>query len=163
MLSEIHRRKGHQNHQQYYYHEQVQVAQFVQAEESFGWNMESSPLSPSPKASSTTDTLTALVQDNQRLRRKNYMLVSELTHMKNLYNDIIFFIQNHVKPVPKASSLGGPKIVELGPSIFPDPIHSGTTETAKSSGLGKSSLTLLTEEPNNRTVKLFGFPLSSNN
>ena len=151
LLSEIHRRKTPQNHQQHYHEQQPQ---FLQPEESFGWI--ESP-SPSPEASS--DILTALSQDNQRLRRKNYMLVSELTHMKNLYNDIIYFIQNHVKPVPyqqKANSLGA-KIIELGPS-FQDPIRSGTG-TAKSSVLGKSSATL-TEEPNNSTVKLFGVPLS---
>ena len=146
LLPEIYRRKAPQNHHQ--------QPQFLQPEESIGWI--ESPR-PSPKAG--TDILTALSQDNQRLRRKNYMLVSELTHMKNLYNDIISFIQNHVKPVPyqqKVNSLG-PKIIEFGPS-FQDPIPSGT-ETAKSSVLGKSSVTL-TEEPNNSTVKLFGVPLS---
>ncbi|KAK6235493.1 Heat shock factor (HSF)-type [Theobroma cacao] len=150
LLSEIHRRKTPQNHQQYHHEQQTQ---FLKPEEGFGWI--ESP-SPSPKASA--DVLTALTQDNQRLRRKNYMLVSELTHMKNLYNDIIYFIQNHVKPVPyqqKAYNLGT-KIRELGPS-FQDPIHSGN-ENATSSVLGKSSMTL-TEEPNN-TVKLFGVPLS---
>ncbi|XVF04834.1 hypothetical protein REPUB_Repub05bG0119400 [Reevesia pubescens] len=148
LLSEIHRRKTAQNH-----HEQQ--PQFLQQEESFGW-IESPP--PSPKTS--TDILTALSQDNQRLRRKNYMLLSEITHMKNLYNDIIYFIQNHVKPVPyqqKGSSLEA-KIMELGRNSFQDPIHSGT-ENAKSSVFGESTVTLA-EEPNNSTVKLFGVPLS---
>ncbi|KAL8532391.1 hypothetical protein ACS0TY_008837 [Phlomoides rotata] len=27
------------------------------------------------------------------------MLMSELAHMRKLYNDIIYFVQNHVKPV----------------------------------------------------------------
>ncbi|XVF47269.1 hypothetical protein PTKIN_Ptkin03bG0095900 [Pterospermum kingtungense] len=137
LLSEIHRRKAHQNHHHHqHYHEQK--PQLLQVEESFGWV--ESPL-PSPKAS--TGILTALIQDNQRLRRKNYMLVSELTHMKNLYNDIIYFIQNHVKPVPayqqKANSLG---IIESGPLFSDPPIHSGTETAAKSSVLGKSSLTM---------------------
>ncbi|XP_022754078.1 heat stress transcription factor B-4-like [Durio zibethinus] len=152
LLSEIHRRKTPQNHQ-YHYHEQQ--PQFLKAEESFGW-MESPPPSRKP----SIDILTALSQDNQRLRRKNYMLVSELTHMKNLYNDIIYFIQNYAKPMPypqKANSLG-PKIIELGPS-FEDPIRSGI-ETAQTSAFGKSSVTLTEKEPNNRTVKLFGVPLN---
>ncbi|XVE78988.1 hypothetical protein DITRI_Ditri14bG0022100 [Diplodiscus trichospermus] len=147
LLSEIHRRKTPQNHHHHHHHDHEQHPQyFLKPEERFGW-MES-PL-PSPKP--TIDILTALTQDNQRLRRKNYMLVSELTHMKNLYNDIIYFIQNHVKPVPayqqKPNNLE-PKITELGPS-FQDPMmHSG-----------KSSSVTLREEPNNNTVKLFGVPL----
>lgn len=32
------------------------------------------------------------------------MLSSELTHMKTLYNDIVYFIQNHVSPVPASTA-----------------------------------------------------------
>ncbi|TYI64990.1 hypothetical protein E1A91_D09G126600v1 [Gossypium mustelinum] len=148
LLSEIHRRKTHRNH-----HDQKQPQQlFLKPEDSYGW-MESP--SPSPRGSST-DILTALTQDNQRLRRKNYMLVSELTHMKTLYNDIIYFIQNHVKPVPyqqKANTVGS-NIIELGPSI-----HVSGTETAETSVLGNSSSLTV---PNNSNVKLFGVPLIDN-
>lgn len=49
--------------------------------------------------------LLTLTQDNQRLRKRNNLLLSELAHMKNLYNDIIYFIQNHVKPVDQKSRL----------------------------------------------------------
>ncbi|CAI0465158.1 unnamed protein product [Linum tenue] len=49
-------------------------------------------------------TVTALAQDNERLRRSNNMLMSELAHMKKLYNDIIYFVQNHVKPVAPPSN-----------------------------------------------------------
>ncbi|KAL2941945.1 Heat stress transcription factor B-4 [Bienertia sinuspersici] len=60
---------------------------------------QSSPLpSPKPSGGPTNDILTALTEDNQRLRKRNFMLLSELNHMKTLYNDIIYFIQNHVKP-----------------------------------------------------------------
>ncbi|KAI3948740.1 hypothetical protein MKW92_003270 [Papaver armeniacum] len=45
-----------------------------------------------------TSSIMALSEDNERLRRSNSMLVSELAHMKKLYNDIIYFVQNHVKP-----------------------------------------------------------------
>ncbi|KAH0680434.1 hypothetical protein KY284_021519 [Solanum tuberosum] len=51
-----------------------------------------------------TNTVTALSEDNDRLRRSNNMLMSELAHMRKLYNDIIYFVQNHVKPVTPSSS-----------------------------------------------------------
>ncbi|KAL3514482.1 hypothetical protein ACH5RR_027199 [Cinchona calisaya] len=44
-------------------------------------------------------SVTALSEDNERLRRSNNLLISEIAHMKKLYNDIIYFVQNHVKPV----------------------------------------------------------------
>ncbi|KAE8692931.1 F-box protein [Hibiscus syriacus] len=152
LLSEIHRRKTHRNH-----HERQRQPQqlFLKPEDSFGWI--ESP-SSSPTGSSTTDILTALSQDNQRLRRKNYMLVSELTHMKRLYSDIIYFIQNHVKPVPCRPN---DKIIELGGPLQ-DSIHISSTETAKISVLGNSSSVTLSQEPNNSTVKLFGVPLIDN-
>ncbi|OMO98423.1 Heat shock factor (HSF)-type, DNA-binding protein [Corchorus capsularis] len=154
LLSEIHRRKTSQSqtHQQLY-HEQPQ---YLKPEDhlSLGWmdDQFQSPLPTSPHI------LTALSQDNQRLRRKNYMLHSELAHMKTLYNDIIYFIQNHVKPVANYQQ----KLSSMTPELaFQDPDHilhcSSTDQNAKSSNvcvLGKPS-----EEPNN-TVKLFGVPLS---
>ncbi|GLT81776.1 hypothetical protein SLE2022_002100 [Rubroshorea leprosula] len=145
LLLEIHRRKSPQNH----HHHDSSHQFLLRPEDSYygNWVVES-PL-PSPKSAAEADILTALTEDNQRLRRKNYMLLSELTHMKNLYNDIIYFIQNHVKPValmPRDNNNNiAPKIIELGPS-FQDQI-------------GKSSVTL-TEEANGETVKLFGVPLS---
>ncbi|XP_061364083.1 heat stress transcription factor B-4-like [Gastrolobium bilobum] len=53
---------------------------------------------------SNYNTVTALSEDNERLRRSNNMLMSELAHMKKLYNDIIYFVQNHVKPVAPSNS-----------------------------------------------------------
>ncbi|XP_057780065.1 heat stress transcription factor B-4-like [Salvia miltiorrhiza] len=52
----------------------------------------------------TAASLTVLSEDNERLRRNNSMLMSELTHMRKLYNDIINFVQNHVKPVAPSNS-----------------------------------------------------------
>lgn len=66
---------------------------------------------PNTAADSGDDYLSALSEDNQRLRKKNSLLLSELTHMRKLYNDIIYFIQHHVTPVP-----GGGRLVELGSS-----------------------------------------------
>lgn len=51
-----------------------------------------------------TSSIMALSEDNERLRRSNSMLVSELAHMKKLYNDIIYFVQNHVKPAAHPTS-----------------------------------------------------------
>ncbi|XP_015583337.2 heat stress transcription factor B-4 [Ricinus communis] len=157
LLSEIHRRKTPQ-HQHFHDHQPSSLLpQILQPEESFGW-IDHNPF-PCPKPS--TDILTALSEDNQRLRRKNYMLLSELSHMKSLYNDIIYFIQNHVKPVAmphntsNASSMTNSKIIELGSSC--------QDQSAKNVGLtlGKSSLTLTEESNNNHSqVKLFGVALS---
>jgi heat shock transcription factor, other eukaryote len=40
-----------------------------------------------------------LMEENERLRRSNTALLQELAHMRKLYNDIIYFVQNHVRPV----------------------------------------------------------------
>ncbi|PSS17255.1 Heat stress transcription factor B-4 like [Actinidia chinensis var. chinensis] len=46
----------------------------------------------------------ALSEDNERLRRSNNMLMSEIAHMRKLYNDIIYFVQNHVRPVAPSNT-----------------------------------------------------------
>jgi len=127
LLCEIQRRKTPQQHQQLY-HDQP-PSQILQQDETLCWL--DTPLS-SPKPD--TDILTALSEDNQRLRRKNFMLLSELTHMKTLYNDIIYFIQNHVKPPPPSFEQRIPKLVDK--SLF------------------------TSSEESNSSVKLFGVLLS---
>ncbi|MED6145949.1 hypothetical protein PIB30_029802 [Stylosanthes scabra] len=52
----------------------------------------------------SSTTVSALAEDNERLRRSNNILMSELAHMKKLYNDIIYFVQNHVKPVTPSNT-----------------------------------------------------------
>ncbi|PON75708.1 Heat shock transcription factor [Parasponia andersonii] len=190
LLSEIHRRKASQQHQQqqqfqninnHHHHllhrrEHHQFSQLTfkhvdYPESCFSWSnnfsASTTPLEsdhhdhPNPKPCSD-NILTVLTEDNQRLRKKNFMLLSELTHMKSLYNDIIYFIQNHVKPVVPStvgtvSSSGTvPKIMELGPS---SPV--GTASEVKTSSLAftKSCGALSTEEKNGG-VKLFGVSLS---
>ncbi|KZV54573.1 heat stress transcription factor B-4 [Dorcoceras hygrometricum] len=67
----------------------------------------SSPINGSYAAvcgSSYDSSFVALSEDNERLRRNNSVLVSELTHMRKLYDDIIYFVQNHVKPVVPSNS-----------------------------------------------------------
>ena len=81
------------------------------------------------------------------------MLLSELTHMKNLYNDIIYFIQNHVSPASydeQRSRSAILKLLELDSS--PNVIRPAKSRITEKS-LGTSS-----DEPNS-SVKLFGVPL----
>ncbi|XP_020081823.1 putative heat stress transcription factor B-4a, partial [Ananas comosus] len=40
--------------------------------------------------------------------RSNAALLSELAHMKRLYNDIIYFVQNHVQPVAPSFTASPP-------------------------------------------------------
>ena len=61
------------------------------------------------------DFLATLSEDNRELRRRNSLLLSELAHMRRLYNDIIYFLQNHVEPAPAPPpSATGCRLVELG-------------------------------------------------
>ncbi|XP_074565001.1 heat stress transcription factor B-4-like [Curcuma longa] len=62
-----------------------------QAPQLLSWADQQPPLQVSGEA----EFLSALSEDNQRLRRKNSMLLSELTHVKKLYDDIVLLIQNH--------------------------------------------------------------------
>jgi heat shock transcription factor, other eukaryote len=57
--------------------------------------------------------LCSLSEDNQRLRRHNSILLSELSHMKKLYNDIIYFLQNHATTVKATESYTNCRLVEL--------------------------------------------------
>ncbi|KAK7300257.1 hypothetical protein RJT34_11098 [Clitoria ternatea] len=155
LLCEIHRRKAPHHYQQHYHEQPSQV---LQSDENLCWIDTHHPL-PSPKPG-TDDILTALSEDNQRLRRKNFMLLSELAHMKNLYNDIIYFIQNHVSPAPgheQISSSGNAilKLVELdsSPQSSPNVIK----PTNKGRFMEKPLITS-SDEPIN-SVKLFGVPL----
>lgn len=169
LLCEIHRRKSPHHHHNL--HEQQN------SHHSLFWNTDtttcSNPLlmppspyysptkaavtrGPSSSGNNTTtsttthEVLRALSEDNQRLRRKNMMLLSELTHMKTLYNDITYFIQNHVKPVDQTNDsnnndhLDIPKLVELD-SSFQTVANKLDDSSADDDGF----------------VKLFGVPLGS--
>ncbi|KAG8377596.1 hypothetical protein BUALT_Bualt08G0049500 [Buddleja alternifolia] len=69
--------------------------------------------------SNITTSLTALSEDNERLRRNNNMLMSELAHMRKLYNDIIYFVQNHVKPVAPSNTYHSSLYLSHPPSSAP--------------------------------------------
>ncbi|RLN35068.1 heat stress transcription factor B-4b-like [Panicum miliaceum] len=101
------------------------------------------------------DFLAALSEDNRQLRRRNSLLLSELAHMKKLYNDIIYFLQNHVAPVtspssaahasqqlPSAGAASSCRLMELDPSS-PSPPPRPEAADADDDG----------------TVKLFGVAL----
>ncbi|XP_010031706.1 heat stress transcription factor B-4b [Eucalyptus grandis] len=122
LLCEIHRRKTPQ-HQSHDHTPPPPLPHFFQpVDENLCWPSADPPFPPQPKPLPHGDVLAVLTEDNQRLRRKNLMLLSELTHMKSLYNDIIYFIQNHVKPLPHdpannhndhLDSISVPKLIEL--------------------------------------------------
>ncbi|KAL6995488.1 hypothetical protein U1Q18_005625 [Sarracenia purpurea var. burkii] len=69
-------------------------------------------------------SVTALSEDNERLRRSNNMLMSELAHMRKLYNDIIYFVQNHVKPVAPSNAFPSSLIACNSPQPPPPPLPS---------------------------------------
>ncbi|CAL9050633.1 unnamed protein product [Musa banksii] len=121
LLSEIHRRKT------------SQVPQFFHCHPPHAWIEP-----PSAVPGGDVDFLSALSEDNQRLRKKNSLLLSELTRMKKLYNDIIYFIQHHVAP-PVAPEPRHARLVELPPCDQNQPLPA-------------------TAEPDSG-VKLFGFPI----
>ncbi|XP_057430673.1 heat stress transcription factor B-4b-like [Lotus japonicus] len=154
LLCEIHRRRTH-NHQHHHQLHLVQPPQILQQDhESLCWP--DPPLLPSPKLS--TDILTELSEDNQRLRKKNFMLLSELSQMKNLYNDIIYFIQNHLKPTTpfdQRSSSAFPRLVDL--DMLPDSRTDVGLRNMKRCIIKKSLISC--NEESNSSVKLFGVPL----
>ena len=135
------------------------------------------------------NSVTALSEDNERLRRSNSMLISELAHMRKLYNDIIYFVQNHVKPVapsnsypsslllcnPPATTTTSP--ITCNASMVQKPLNQlfgyyqtnpkQTLQThvmnSPSTTTSKSSSMTILDEPNTNSckTKLFGVPLHS--
>lgn len=124
LLCEIHRRKtsqtqvalNHHHHSQmgihhpgfFPYSNRVSISPPDSDEQANNWSCDSPPhLSSSPTGGTANiykSSVTALSEDNERLRQSNNMLMSELAHMRKLYNDIIYFVQNHVKPVAPSNS-----------------------------------------------------------
>lgn len=159
LLCEIHRRKTPQHHHQIHYQDQVLLPpQYIPSptDENGSWINQSSPL-PSPKPSGggpTNDILSALSEDNQRLRKRNFMLLSELNHMKTLYNDIIYFIQNHVKPaVPNGNDQNRPPNYNAMAAAPPKLIELDDQDQEAANHGGDAS--------KRETIKLFGVPLQS--
>lgn len=129
-------------------------------------------------------SVSALTEDNERLRRNNSMLMSELAHMRKLYNDIIYFVQNHVKPVASSITYNPSSLLICPPSSngvqnkplnqvfgcnYPNPSTNYSIKQIPQvqvlnspTNTSKSSLTIL-DEPNSNgcNTKLFGVPLHS--
>ncbi|MCL7021715.1 hypothetical protein MKW94_001401 [Papaver nudicaule] len=125
------------------------------------------------------NSVSTLSEENQRLRQSNSMLMSELTHMKKLYNDIIHFVQNHVKSVPPPL----PQISNSSPLLgfqnqyssskqvahrqvtdqrFNSTTNHPTATTTNSSNSNSTSLTMLEEisdDSDANQMKLFGVVL----
>ncbi|KAE9586195.1 hypothetical protein Lal_00000847 [Lupinus albus] len=119
LLCEIHRRKTTHpqqitmNHNHHFssplginnvpsffpFHDRVSISPPTDSVELPIWCDSPPPTSLTNEGNNYNNSVTALSEDNERLRRTNNILLSELTHMKKLYNDIIYFVQNHVKPV----------------------------------------------------------------
>ncbi|KAG2328706.1 hypothetical protein Bca52824_011434 [Brassica carinata] len=126
--------------------------------------------SPPPRTRVTPTTVdaqvTALTEDNEKLRRSNTVLMSELAHMKKLYNDIIYFVQNHVKPVPPSKTYLSSFLQKQQQP--PPPIDYYTVPNLNalhSPPTSQSSITVLDDdtnhESNTRKTKLFGVSLPS--
>ncbi|KAF5740670.1 heat stress transcription factor B-4 [Tripterygium wilfordii] len=109
LLCEIHRRKTAQPQVSINHHHQQPPPSFFP----FQTRLSISPSDSDEQANwcdspptnyNNDNSVTALSEDNERLRRSNNMLMSELAHMRKLYNDIIYFVQNHVKPVTPSNT-----------------------------------------------------------
>ncbi|WOL08796.1 hypothetical protein Cni_G17549 [Canna indica] len=120
-------------------------------------------------------TAVALLEENERLRRSNTALMSELAHMRKLYNDIIYFVQNHVQPVAPSSAAanfllspayqrrvtghnsGSPtssSSLTIAEEPSPPPLdNNGPTNDYK-------NYNICNEESSSARPKLFGVPLS---
>ncbi|XAR60275.1 hypothetical protein NMG60_11033575 [Bertholletia excelsa] len=130
LLSEIHRRKTPHHHHLHHHH------QFLLQQDRTGSCI---------NTFDSDNIVAALTEDNQRLKRRNYMLLSELTHMKTLYNDIIYFIQNHVQPLPSrtTTAMAAPKLVELDSDTPPAEAEAeaeAETESVKGEANGEVKL-----------------------
>ena len=104
------------------------------------------PSSPLPAADAGGGGRAAvLVEENERLRRSNAALLQELAHMRKLYNDLIYFVQNHVRPAapsPAAAAF----LQGLGLQARKKPA-AGPLDHSGGSTTSSSSLTIAEEEP----------------
>ncbi|CAA0275306.1 Heat shock factor (HSF)-type DNA-binding [Arabidopsis thaliana x Arabidopsis arenosa] len=149
-------------------------------EEDHYWCDDSPPSRPRviPQQIETAAQVTALSEDNERLRRSNTVLMSELAHMKKLYNDIIYFVQNHVKPVaPSNNSSYLSSFLQKQQQQQPPTLDYYNTATVNATNLNalnsspptsQSSITVLEDDHTNhhdqsnmRKTKLFGVSLPS--
>lgn len=191
LLCEIHRRKTSQpqqmslnhHHQSpmgihhpgfFSYPNRLSISPTDSDEQANNWSCESPQPLSSPNGAAAPNiyntSVMALSEDNERLRRNNNMLMSELAHMRKLYNDIIYFVQNHVKPVAPSNSY--PPSLILPNGLAP----SGVAMSGNGSGVQQKSMNQhfnigyhnqqynhqtnnMTKQGGNEGAKLFGVPL----
>ncbi|XP_037434693.1 heat stress transcription factor B-4c-like [Triticum urartu] len=124
------------------------------------------PAAPSPGADGNgrASSAAVLMDENERLRRSNTALLQELSHMRKLYNDIIYFVQNHVRPVapsPAAATF----LQGLGNGMQPRKMPPASTgagnglNTSGGSTTSSSSLTIadeLSPPPNHLSAEKSG-------
>uniref|UniRef100_A0A0E0M1Z4 HSF-type DNA-binding domain-containing protein n=1 Tax=Oryza punctata TaxID=4537 RepID=A0A0E0M1Z4_ORYPU len=104
-----------------------------------------SPSSGEAGGTGRAATAAVLMEENERLRRSNTALLQELAHMRKLYNDIIYFVQNHVRPVapsPAAAAF----LQGLGMQARKKPAAANVLNNSGGSTTSSSSLTIA-EEP----------------
>ncbi|XP_040382463.1 putative heat stress transcription factor B-4a [Oryza brachyantha] len=108
-------------------------------------------IAPPPQCSRAAATPEeSLMEENERLRRGNAALVQELAHMRKLYSDIIYFVQNHVRPVAPspaaAAALHGLGI--LRPTTTTGKVPAAEVRDASGrSATSSSSLTVAEDQP----------------
>ncbi|XP_047335619.1 heat stress transcription factor B-4-like [Impatiens glandulifera] len=113
------------------------------------------------ESQSNVGSVAALSEDNERLRRSNNMLMSELAHMKKLYNDIIYFVQNHVKPVTPSAAFPSSLSVMQSRQIG---FHQGSVKPAvhhQIPSIWGVKPTVEDSDGKGCKTKLFGVPLQS--
>lgn len=88
------------------------------------------------------------------------MLMSELAHMRKLYNDIIYFVQNHVKPVTPSNSYPSSLLLSSSnnSNVNGAPLF---MQKQQQQGQNVNSLNMNNVEDNGSRTKLFGVPLLS--
>ncbi|KAK8959783.1 Heat stress transcription factor B-4 [Platanthera guangdongensis] len=149
LLSEIHRRKASQQPQQY-----------INSPTTFECQGEISSWIELPLPQPNTDSnpfISALSKDNERLRRNNSYLLSELTHMKKLYNDIIYFVQNHVGTASNEQRMVSSRLCRL---VEIDPCGDQTGNCESEMQLSENyESSLKMNEDFDGAVKIFGVSL----
>ncbi|KAE8731334.1 Heat stress transcription factor B-4 [Hibiscus syriacus] len=183
LLCEIHRRKtSHPSLNHHHYHSSLNVPSFfpfqsrvsispTDSDERANWC--DSPTLSSSRVGYNNSSVNALSEENERLRRNNDLLMSELAHMKKLYNYIIYYVQNNVKPVTPRNSYSASLMSRPPSSLLQKPLNqlvgyypNGPKTQVQvlnsPTATSQSSLTIVEElSSNSCKTKLFGVPLQS--
>ncbi|EAZ07310.1 hypothetical protein OsI_29557 [Oryza sativa Indica Group] len=113
-------------------------------------------IAPARRAAATPEE-EALMQDNHRLLRGNAALVQELAHMRKLYSDIIYFVQNHVRPVAPspaaAAALHGLGVLRPPPAGGKAPASEVRGASGRSA-TSSSSFTVAEDQPTLLALRL---------